>query len=193
MSSIAGNAPDVIIAFPLGAQCPVFLNELANAKAANEGWEPRVYLTNTCASPLILGASGEAANGLYTSVSSGVVDITNPENQSLPGVAEYLAYIESQGLQDTVPTSVAGWIYGEVTVEILRQAAESPDGLTQASIIERRRNFDYSPSVIREGIVYKTSGEEDGTMLEDVQVVQYDSATKFFTDIGELNTSFRSS
>ena len=56
VSSIAGNAPDVIIAFPLGAQCPAFLNELANAKAANEGWEPRVYLTNTCASPLILGA-----------------------------------------------------------------------------------------------------------------------------------------
>jgi hypothetical protein len=65
--------------------------------------------------------------------------------------------------------------------------------LTQASIIEAARNFDYSPSVIREGIVYKTSGEEDGTMLEDVQVVQYDSETGFFTDIGELNTSFRSS
>ena len=193
VSSIAGNAPDVIVAFPLGGQCPTFLSELANAKAANAGWEPRVYLTNTCASPLILGIAGETANGLYTSVSSGVVDVSNPENQSLPGVAEYLSYIESKGLSDTVPTSVAGWIYGEVTVEILRQAAESPDGLTQASIMNAARNFEYSPSVIREGIVYKTSGEEDGTMLEDVQIVQYDSETGFFTDIGELNTSFRSS
>ena len=97
LSSIAGNAPDVIVAFPLGAQCPVFLSELANQKAANPGWEPRVYLTNTCASPLILGAAGDAANGLYTSESFGAVDITNPDNQTIPGVAEYLAYIESQG------------------------------------------------------------------------------------------------
>ena len=52
------------MAFPLGAQCPTFLTELANQKAANPGWEPRVYLTNTCASPLILGVAGEAANGL---------------------------------------------------------------------------------------------------------------------------------
>ena len=37
LNSIAGNAPDVIVAFPLGAQCPVFLNELANQKAANSG------------------------------------------------------------------------------------------------------------------------------------------------------------
>ena len=193
VSSIADNAPDVIVAFPLGAQCPTFLGELANAKAANAGWEPRVYLTNTCASPLILGIAGETANGIFTSVSSGVVDVNNPENQSIPGVAEYMSYIEAQGIQDTVPTSVAGWIYGEVTVEILRQAAESPDGLTQASIMNAARNFEYSPSVVREGVVYKTSGEEDGIMLEDVQIVQYDSATTFFTDIGELNTSFRSS
>ena len=103
MSSIADNAPDVIVAFPLGAQCPTFLGELANAKAANAGWEPRVYLTNTCASPLILGIAGETANGIYTSVSSGVVDVSNPENQSIPGVAEYMSYIESQGIQDTFP------------------------------------------------------------------------------------------
>ena len=84
LSSIAGHAPDVIVAFPLGAQCPVFLNELANQKAAHPGWEPRVYLTNTCASPLILGASGDNANGLYTSAAFGAVDITNPANQTIP-------------------------------------------------------------------------------------------------------------
>ena len=37
LASIAGNAPDVILAIPLGAQCPTFLTELANQKAANPG------------------------------------------------------------------------------------------------------------------------------------------------------------
>jgi ABC-type branched-subunit amino acid transport system substrate-binding protein len=193
LNSIAGNAPDVIVAFPLGAQCPTFLNELANQKAANSGWEPRVYLTNTCASPLILGAAGDSANGLYTSGAFGAVDITNPSNQTIPGVAEYLSFIESAGLTNTVPTSAAGWTYAEVTVEILRQAAESPDGLTQASIINAARNFEFVPSLIRDGIVFKTNGEEDGYMVESVQIVQYDSETMFLNDVGELITSFESS
>jgi len=193
LGSIAGNAPDVIVAFPLGAQCPVFLNELANQKAANQGWEPRVYLTNTCASPLILGAAGPSATGIFTSQAFGAVDITNPDNATYPGVAEYLDYIESKGLSDTVPTSAAGWNYAEVTVEILRRAAESPEGLTQASIINAARNFEYTPTMIREGITFKTDGEEDGYLVESTQIVQYDASTKFFTDVGELITKFESS
>jgi ABC-type branched-subunit amino acid transport system substrate-binding protein len=186
LNSIAGNAPDVIVAFPLGAQCPVFLNELANQKAANSGWEPRVYLTNTCASPLILGAAGDSATGIYTSGAFGAVDITNPENQTIPGVATYLEYIEGAGLSDTVPTSASGWTYAEVTIEILRRAAESPEGLTQASIINAARNFDYQASLVRENIPFRTSGEEDGYMVESVQIVQYDAETMLFTDVGEL-------
>ena len=54
------------MAVPLGAQCPTFLTELANAKAAIPGGT-RVYMTNTCASPLILGAAGETANGIFAS------------------------------------------------------------------------------------------------------------------------------
>ncbi len=193
LGSIAGKAPDVIVAFPLGAQCPTFLSELANQKAAKSGWDPRVYLTNTCASPLILGIAGQTANGIYTSASFGAVDITNPANQTIPGVAEYLSYMQSKGLTDTVPTSAAGWNYAEVTVEMLREAAKSPDGLTQASIINAARNFDYHGSIVREGIDFKTDGEKDGFLVEGVQIAQYDASTKFFNDVGELITKFESS
>ena len=193
LSSIAGNAPDVIVAIPLGAQCPIFLNELANQKAANPGWEPRVYLTSTCSSSLILGIAGVTADGLYTALPTGAVDVTNPETHDIPGVAEYLAYLESKGLSDTVPTSTAGWIWAEVTVETLRQAAESPEGLTQASIINTARNLDYTPSIVQEGFTYKASGEEDPVYVEDVQIVQYDAETKFLTPVGELITKFASS
>jgi ABC-type branched-subunit amino acid transport system substrate-binding protein len=193
VSSIAGNAPDVILAFPLGAQCPTFLTELTNAKAANPDWEPQVYLTSTCASSLILGTAGPAANGILTSPNTGLVDLNNTENHSIPGVAEYLEAIEAAGLGNTVPTSATGWLFGEVTVEILNRAAESPDGLTQASIINAARNFEYSPSMVREGVVFKMSGEEDDNTVEDVQIMQYDAETMLMTDVGELITSFRSS
>jgi ABC-type branched-subunit amino acid transport system substrate-binding protein len=193
LSSIAGNAPDVIMAAPLGAQCPTFLNELANQKAANAGWEPRVYLTNTCSSPLILAVAGENADGIFTSQNQDLVDVTAPANAELPGVVLYLAEMEARGLSDTVPTSAAGWNAGETTVEILRQAAESPEGLTQASIINTARNFEFTTSLTQEGALLRTSGEEDPFLVEDVQIRQYDVATTTFEDVGELITSFRSS
>ena len=80
-----------------------------------------------------------------------------------------------------------------MTVEILRQAAESPEGLTQASIINTARNFDYAPALTREGVDYKMAGEEDAFYAEDIQIVQYDAATAHFVDVGELITTFRSS
>ena len=194
LNSIAGNQPDVIMAVPLGAQCPTFMTELANAKAVQTGWDPQVYITNTCASPLILGIAGEAANGLITSASGGLKDVSNPEVVATdPDVQGYIDYMTNRGNGDIVTTAAAGWNIGEVTVEILRQAAESPEGLTQASIINTARNFDYAPALTREGVDYKMAGEEDAFYAEDIQIVQYDAATAHFVDVGELITTFRSS
>ena len=98
VSSLADAAPDVLVTVPLGAQCISFLNELANAKAAND-WAPVVYMTNTCAaSALILGAAGPNADGIYTSAAMGLVDVSNPDVAATEPVAGYLAEMEAQGL-----------------------------------------------------------------------------------------------
>ena len=98
IASIAGNAPDVIMAAPLGAQCATFASELVNAKAANPDWEPRVYITNTCASPLILGVAGAAADGLITSSNQGLKDIGNAEvAQADPEIVTYIDYMTGAG------------------------------------------------------------------------------------------------
>lgn len=187
ISSLADAAPGVIVAVPLGAQCISFLNELANAKAANEGWEPVVYLTNTCgASALILGAAGENANGIYTSATMGIIDVANPDVAAAEPAASYIAEMETQGLGDIITTGAAGWNVGEVTVAVLIAASESPDGLTQASIINAARNLNFHPSLVREGMNYVMNGEEDAFYSQDVQIIQYDAAAGFFTDIGEF-------
>ena len=66
VTSIASKKPDIILAVPLGAQCISFLKEIANAKATTPGWNPRIYLTATCASPFILGIAGAPADGVLT-------------------------------------------------------------------------------------------------------------------------------
>jgi len=47
--------------------------------------------------------------------------------------------------------------------------------------------------MVRDNITYKTSGDDDGYLVESVQIVQYDSKTKFLSDVGELITRFESS
>ena len=186
MSALAEAAPDVIMATPLGIQCITFLAELANAKAQNSGWEPTVYITNTCASPLILGAAGEAANGIYTSASMGLYDVADPTTAEVEPVAAYLAEMEAQGLSDIVTTGAAGWNTAETTVAVLIAASESEAGLTQASIINAARSLDFHPSLLRENLGnYIMNGEEDAFYSEDIQIVTYDAAAGHFTDVGE--------
>jgi branched-chain amino acid transport system substrate-binding protein len=193
VSAIAAAAPDAIVAVPLGAQCGTFLGEVVNAKAANAGWDPPVFLTNTCASALILAISGPAANGLYTSASAGLADIGNPEVQaSNPDYQAYVDYMTGKGLADIITTGGAGWNVGEVTFAILKQAMESPEGLTQASIINAARNFTYEPSLGRDGVVYKMSGTDDAFLAEAVQIVQYDATAKIFNNIGDLVLDYES-
>jgi ABC-type branched-subunit amino acid transport system substrate-binding protein len=193
VSAIASAAPDAIIAVPLGAQCGTFLNEVVNAKAANSGWDPPVFLTNTCASALILAISGPAADGLYTSASAGLADIGNPEvASSNPDYQAYVDFMTAAGKADIITTAGAGWNVGEVTVAILKQAMESPEGLTQASIINAARNFTYEPKLGREGVTYKMNGTEDAYLAEAIQIVQYDATAKIFNNIGDLVLDYES-
>lgn len=188
LTSIASKAPDVIVAVPLGIGCVTFLVELASSKAQNAGWDPATYLTNTCASSLILGAAGANADGIYTS--NNLLDVTDPANASLPDVQAYLDYMDSIGKSDVVTTASAGWSVAETTVAIIKQAMESPDGLSRASIINAARNFTYTPTLGRPGVVFTSSGEEDPFLAQALQVLQYDADTQTFTAVGDLITTF---
>lgn len=189
VTTIANAAPQAIMAVPLGAGCIGFLGEVANAKAQNAGWEVSTYLTNTCASSLILGAAGAAADGLFTT--GYAVDILDPESQT-PEVVEYREFMAALGKAEIETTAAAGWLLGEVTVAVLAQAAESADGLTRASIINAARNFEYAPTVARPGLVIKSMGVEDPFLIESLTVIQYDAETTLFTDQGELITDYES-
>ncbi len=188
VTSLASKAPDVIMAVPLGAGCISFLGEVAAKKAENTGWTPATYITNTCASSLILGAAGPAADGLFTS--SNLVDVTDPVNAALPAVKEYIDFMTAQGKADIVATATAGWQTGEVTVAILKQAMDSPAGLTRASIINAARNFTYTPSLVRDGVVGTNNGEADPFTFESLQVLQYNATDATFTSVGSLITEF---
>jgi ABC-type branched-subunit amino acid transport system substrate-binding protein len=190
VTSIAAKKPDVIMAAPLGAQCPTFLKEIANAKATTPGWDPRIYITATCASTLLLALAGPAADGVYTATAA--KDVADPKNANDPAVKAYRDYMTSFGFpaDGDFATAAAGWVIGEYTVQVLTQAAKSPDGLTRASILDAARDFEYTPTLGRPGVTLKMAGTEDPYLLESLQVVQFDADTHTYTDIGTMNSEF---
>jgi ABC-type branched-subunit amino acid transport system substrate-binding protein len=187
VTSIASKKPDVILAVPLGLQCPAFLKEVTNAEAANAGWTPAIFQTNTCASKLFLGLAGEASDGLYTSNNG--VDVNDPKNASVPAVKAFLDQVKAAGVEGDPGVVSAGWSVAESTVEVLKQAAASADGLTRKSILEAARNEDFVPSLFREGLRVKTS-PTDGYPVESLQVLQWQNATQTFKEIGEPITTY---
>ena len=188
LTNIAAEAPDAIMAAPLGAQCISFLTELANAKAVNAGWDPKVYISSTCALGLILDVTGPAADGLYTSANG--YDFGDPANQEMPQIAEFFDVMEARGESELAISAAAGWWAGEITVAIIKQAMNSPEGLTRASIINAARNFEYVSNYALPGVVFKMNGEADAYMAESLIVRQWHAYTKTFTDVGELVTQY---
>lgn len=188
VTSIASKKPDVIMAVPLGLQCPAFLKEVTNAKAANAGWAPAIFQTNTCASKLFLSLlAQEAGDGVYTS--GNLKDVNDPKNAADPNVAAFLEAVKTAGIEGDPGVVAAGWSSAESTVAILKQAAASPGGLSRKSIIEAARAMDFTPALFRDGLSYSTSAT-DGYPAEGLQVLQWSNATQTFTEIGEPITSY---
>ena len=190
VTSIAAAKPDAILAVPLGAGCISFLGALADKKAQTPGWDPKVYLTNACASALILGIAKANANGIYTSAN--FLDVTDPANAAVPAVKTYVDFMKAEGKEASITTGTAGWVAAEITVAEIKAAMDSPDGLSRASIINAVRALNYTPDLARTGVVFKLNGVTDGYQAESLQVVQWDATTKLFTNIGEMVTKFES-
>jgi ABC-type branched-subunit amino acid transport system substrate-binding protein len=188
ITSIASKTPDVILASPLGAGCITFLKELANAKAANPAFKPRLYLGGTCASSTILGAAGAAADGLFTVGST--KDANDPKNATDPGIKLMSDQLKLASFTGDFGTATAGWVAGEATVKALVAAAKSKDGLTRASILNAARTLDFHPAAFREGIDIKMNGAEDPFAIESLQIIQFNATTKTYTDIGGVINQF---
>ena len=190
VGSIAEKAPMAIMAVPLGTQCPIFLKELQKAKATNPGWDPKVFVTNTCASRLFVELlAGDAGDGVYSSAN--LLDAGDPKNASNAGVKTFLDAYAAAGLKGDAQTTLTGWTSAEITVAIINKAKESGT-LSRQSIIEAARNLTFTPSAGRPGVEYKMNGEADGYQFQSLQVLQWNHATTTFTEIGDTITSFES-
>jgi len=190
VEAFARSKPDAIVAVPLSLQCPAFTTQLVETKAANPGWDPVVFLTNTCASRLLISVlAGGSGDKVYTS--SNLIDPVDPKNSGVPGVVALQAAYAGAALGGDIATVAVGWLVGEYTVNILNAAIAS-GSLTRQSIIEAARNLEFVPSLGREGTVYKMDGDADSNSFQSLTILQWDEANNAYIELGPEDTSYES-
>ena len=185
MTNLVQAQPDAILAVPLGAQCIAFMQELGNAKAANAGFDPIVYQTATCASPIFFSnAANGGADGVITSTN--VKDTSNADLATDPGVALYLdamaTYAPDANAQSQI--AVAGWLSMELAVHAAQEAFDAGD-YSRVGIMNAARNVDYAPKLLLDGLS-SIMNADDAYIGEGTQLVQWSDATAHLVPLGDV-------
>ncbi len=187
---LAAVRPDVVIASTTGLDCAYFLRELALHRNRAPDWQPLVMVDAACATPAILGLAGQGADGVYST--SNLAGPGDPANADVPGVEAYTEWMTARGLAGEIPTAISGWTAAEALLAALRQAINSPGGLSRASIIDACRALDVVPTLGRPGVVLRTAGAADPFAAESAQVVRWDAQRRTFVAVGAVVTQFES-
>jgi branched-chain amino acid transport system substrate-binding protein len=185
MTNLVQANPDAILAVPLGAQCIAFMTELGNAKAANPDFDPAVYQTATCASPLFFQATTNGgADGVYSSTNVKFVD--RPEYADDPAVQAYLEAMAtySPDTNSADLTALAGWLSMELAVHVAEQALAAGD-FSRAGIMNAARNIDYVSELALPGGVGQMNAE-DAYYPEATGLIQWSDAAAAFDQIGDI-------
>ena len=108
------------------------------------------------------------------------------------GMGDYLTWMQAVGLADEAPAAAPGWSAANTLLTIIAQAQQSPDGLSQASIIDAARALDAPAPLGRPGVVLRTNGGADPALIQSAQVIRWNAAAGRFDALGPVVTDFES-
>lgn len=169
---------DVLLTAPSGAQCITLLQEMAN-----QGWKPATYVTTNCASLTLMGAAGEAADGVM--LSRVYMDPNVPSEKGNPGLiaAQETITEYAPGADNENATTLAGYMFADMFMRVARAASESELGLSRLGMIVAARNLDYHPSVFLDGVDVKLDGLDDIYAVESGRLDTYNGVDNTFEPV----------
>jgi branched-chain amino acid transport system substrate-binding protein len=145
-------------------------------------WAPITYVSGTCISKTLMGLAGAAAEDVYSV--GNVKDPVDPQYAEDPEMQRYRETVGQYQPEADLDNGIVayGWTQGALLVEALKGVEGD---LTRLSFMESVYNLDgLEAGLLLEGISVTTT-PDDPFLAETVQLVQYDSAKKYFDFVGE--------
>jgi ABC-type branched-subunit amino acid transport system substrate-binding protein len=175
---LAAN-PDYV----LGGTTSTFCSKLM-AGLAKGSYKGKTIISSTCASAAAFFKPIDPA-GDGVQVLTSVDDVSDPALADDPDVKAFKAdlakYAPSANANDT--NVAAGWIQGLTAIEILKNAAESGDGLTRASTMNAAWSLDYDAPLLFGPV--KLDGTKDAYGVETLEFVKYSATSHSMQRTGE--------
>jgi branched-chain amino acid transport system substrate-binding protein len=179
VTSLASSGADVFFNGATLLACP---GALQAAVASN--WErAATYVSGTCISKTLMGIAGEDADGVVSVTN--VKDPQNPAYAEDEAMAEYREMVAKYQPEADLDNGIVayGWTQGALLVKALEATPE----LDRASFMQTLRTLDgVTGGLLIDGVSVTTDADSgDLFMGETVQMVQYDAANAYFTNLGE--------
>lgn len=152
--------------------------------AAKAGWKPLVVEPSSCADPqTIYKPAGVAADGAL--VLAWVKQPTDPNFKNDPAAAQYIDAVKKVGGDYTNMFTVDGFTNTDITIDALTKAANSPAGLTEASIMTQARTQHYQPPLFLPGVQWQMSPQAS-LGIASFQPLQWSSSAQKFSPVGSV-------
>jgi branched-chain amino acid transport system substrate-binding protein len=177
ITSLAASDADAFFNGATLLACPAALTAVKQTD-----WAPITYVSGTCISKTLMGLAGAAAEDVY-SVTNGK-DPLDPQFAEDPEMQLYRETVGKFQPEADLDNGIVA--YGWTQAAMLVEALKAVDGeLNRLSFMTSVRNMDgLDAGLLLDGIAVTTT-PEDSFLAETVQLIQYDSAKKYFDLIGD--------
>lgn len=181
ITSLASSDADVVILGTTGLACPNALNAINGTT-----WEPTIFVTGTCANPLLLGLAADgAADGVYSGTF--LKDPRDPQwddddamREYLDGMAEF-SDLGEDDIRDVI--RAYGWTMGALLVHTLDHA----ERLTRPAVMAQALNLDrVSVGLTLPESLFDT-GPDDKYPNEVGRGIRYDEDLGHFEFVGAIS------
>ncbi|MFN8019647.1 MAG: ABC transporter substrate-binding protein [Acidimicrobiales bacterium] len=178
VTSLAASGADTFFNGATLLACP---NALKAAQTAN--WDATTFVSGTCISKTLMGIAGDAADKVFATTN--IKDPMNPAFKDDEAMQEYRDTLAQYGAKDVDPDNgivAYGYTQAALLVEILGMLPK----LDRATLMNQMYDLkDVTGGLLIDGVKVNTS-TEDRFLTEDVQMIQYDAANKYFTNVGPV-------
>ncbi len=148
-TKLAAAKVDVVYDAGISSDCPALVVALGRI-----GFKPSFVLNpDNCADTTGYIASGAAADGNV--IPSYLKNPADPALADDPGVKQYLTDVTTANKDNSI--AVAGWVAADLTINTLKQAAASPSGLTEVSVLQAARDQNYASPMLINGITWDST------------------------------------
>lgn len=183
VTTLAAFEPDVFISMTAGNPCLLAIQEAGRAGLTETA--SALFTPSVCKSiASYMEPAGDTADGWWI-IGGGIKDNTDPQWADDAWINYINTELEAAELDPAISLYGEGFHRGWAMEQILKIAADLPDGLTRTNLILAQRGLTHmTDPMLLDGIGFGMNGNEDAYYIEGSEIAQFNAADQTWVQQG---------